>query len=73
MSINQKLKDNLIACTELNPQLVPALADGVTKGPFQSALDLSQIADAVKVSNLKPAEGSNTSHARPTMLSGVSG
>lgn len=74
MTINQKLQDNLIACTELNPMLVPALQDGVTKGPFQSALNLSQIADAVKVSNLAPAApGTNTSHARPTMLSGISG
>ena len=72
MPINKKLVDNLIACTELNPQLVPALDDTVTKGPFQSALDLEQIAKAVKVSNLTPDGTANTSHARPTMLSGVS-
>ena len=72
MPINTKLVDNLIACTELNPQLVPALADGATKGPFQSALDLGQIAKAVKVSNLTPDGTANTSHARPTMFSGVS-
>lgn len=72
MPINSKLVDSLLACTALNPKLVPGLGDGTTKGPIPSAAGLDEIAEKVKVSNLAPADGSNTSHARPTMLSGVS-
>lgn len=73
MQIKNRLYDNLIACTQLNPQLVPALGDGVTKGPFQIAQTLEQVAAAVAVSNLNANDATNTSHARPTMFSGVSG
>lgn len=66
------LVDNLIACTNLDPHLVPGLAAPALKGPVSSAANLASIAEHVEVSNLKPAAGMNTSHARPTMLAGIS-
>lgn len=72
MSINTIIGDNLIACTNLNAKLVPGLAVPADKGPIPSAADLGQIAQCVEVSNLTPAPGADTSHARPTMLASIS-
>ena len=72
MRITQQLVDNLIACTQLNTRLVPGLETPAVQGPIPSTADLRMIAEHVAVSNQKPAEKANTSHARPTMLAGVS-
>lgn len=70
MPIDTLLVDNLIASTKLNPNLVPALSTPATKGPIISHADLKTIAGHVDV-NLA-ADGADTSHARPTMLAGIS-
>lgn len=72
MRITQRLVDNLITCTQLNTRLVPGLETPAVQGPIPSTADLRMIAEHVAVSNQKPAEEANTSHARPTMLAGIS-
>lgn len=72
MPINQKLVDNLIACTQLNANLVAGLNTPAIKGPIPSAASLADIASHVEVSNLTPSENADTSHARPTMLASIS-
>lgn len=72
MAISDLLGDNLIACTALDVALVPGLNTPATRGPIQSAANLYDIAEHVKVTNLKPAKTSDTSHARPTMLASIS-
>ncbi len=72
MSITQQLVDNLIACTQLDTRLVPGLQTPAMQGPIPSTADLHMIAEHVVVSNQKPAGHQDTSHARPTMLAGIS-
>lgn len=68
MSIKNRFGDNLLASTNLNPGLVPAL-ETAAKGPISSPAGLDQIADSVQT-NLQPAAG-NTSHARPAMFAHI--
>lgn len=70
MPINTLLVDNLIASTQLNPDLVNGLGTPALKGPIASGVDLKTIADHVHID--LATDGTNTSHARPTMLAGIS-
>lgn len=69
MEIKNKLVDNLIACTSLDAKLVPGLAT-TNVGPIESKATLAEIAENIAVTT--PGLHADTSHARPTMLSGIS-
>lgn len=74
MQINEILTDNLIASSKLTVALVPGLATVADKGPMvgdQQKLTLEEMSQHV-YTDLAPANGADTSHARPTMLAGIS-
>lgn len=71
MSIKNRIVDNLIACTQLDKNLVPGL-DGKTSGSIEAQAGLKQIADNVAISTQMAKTNTSASHARPSMFAFVS-
>ncbi len=65
-TIKQRFPDFLIASTNLDKSLVPGLDISANKGPIVSAVGLDKIAE--RVTTDLTANGTNTSHARPSMF-----
>ena len=68
--IKNRFPDNLIASTELDPALVPDLANVAQKGPIVAQIELDQIVDNVTIDLAQAAQ--TTSHARPSMFASIS-
>lgn len=71
VNILTRIKDNLIASTNLDVTLVPGLTNA-DAGDIKSTADLSQIAGNVAINQNMAQAPSSASHARPTMFAFVS-